>query len=108
MGALWLTFTTSVILIASAISAFAQQTCTRSGNAITCADGRIGVWTGDAIVWLDGTRSSIAGHPSVIIGHKSSVHIGPGVYVGQGKGVAPLDDPNKKPCVVLDGVAYCN
>jgi hypothetical protein len=53
-------------------------------------------------------QSKVAGHPSVIIGHKPSVYVGPGVFVGQGKGMVPLDDPNKKPCVVLDGVAYCS
>jgi hypothetical protein len=34
-----------------------------------------------------------------VIGNKSSVTIGPGVFVGQGKGVVPLDDPNKARCV---------
>jgi hypothetical protein len=46
--------------------------------------------------------------PSVVIGHKSSVTIGPGVFVGQGKGMVPLDDPNKRRCVTLDDVSYCN
>jgi hypothetical protein len=49
-------------------------------------------------------------HPSVIIGNKSSVRVGPGVFVGQGKGVVPLDDPNapnKTRCAVLDGASYC-
>jgi hypothetical protein len=38
------------------------------------------------------------------------VTVGPGVFVGQGKGVVPLDDPNapnKTRCAVLDGVSYC-
>jgi len=41
--------------------------------------------SGDAILWPDGTRSSASPHPSVIIGNKSSVKVGPGVFVGQGK-----------------------
>jgi hypothetical protein len=55
----------------------------------------------------DSTRGE---HPSVIIGNKSSVRVGPGVFVGQGKGVVPLDDPNapnKTRCAVLEGMSYC-
>jgi hypothetical protein len=67
--------------------------------------------SGDAILWPDGTRSSLSSpNPSVIIGNKSSVIVGPGVFVGQGKGVVPLDNPsapNKAGCPVLDGVSYC-
>jgi hypothetical protein len=32
------------------------------------------------------------------------------VFVGQGKGMVPLDDPNapnKRQCAILDGVSYC-
>ena len=86
------------------------QACTRSGDAVACDDGRRGLLSGDAIIWPDGTRSSLTPHPSVIIGNRSSVHVGPGVFVGQGKGVVPLDDPNapnKTRCAVLDGVSYC-
>ena len=77
---------------------------------VTCDDGRRGVLSGDAIIWPDGTRSSLSPHPSVIIGNKSSVTVGPGVFVGQGKGVVPLDNPNapnKTRCAILDGVSYC-
>jgi hypothetical protein len=87
------------------------QSCTRAGDAVTCDDGRHGILSGDAIVWPDGTRSSLTPHPSVIIGNKSSVVVGQGVFVGQGKGVAPLDNPSspyKLRCAVLDGVSYCN
>jgi hypothetical protein len=49
------------------------QSCTREGDAVTCNDGRHGIWSGDAIIWPDGTRSSLTPHPSVIIGNKSSV-----------------------------------
>jgi hypothetical protein len=38
------------------------------------------------------------------------VVVGQGVFVGQGKGVVPLDNPSapdKARCPVLDGVAYC-
>jgi len=86
------------------------QVCHREGSAVTCDDGRRGELSGDAIIWSDGTRSSSSPHPSVIIGNKSSVHVGSGVFVGQGKGVVPLDDPkapNKTRCAILDGVSYC-
>jgi hypothetical protein len=86
------------------------QVCHREGPVVTCDDGRRGMLSGDAIIWPDGTRSSATPHPSVIIGNKSSVTVGPGVFVGQGKGVVPLDDPNapnKTRCAILDGVSYC-
>jgi hypothetical protein len=86
------------------------QACTREGANVSCDDGRHGFLSGDAIIWPDGTRSSLAPHPSVIIGNKSSVTVGPGVFVGQGKGVVPLDNPNapnKTRCAVLDGASYC-
>ena len=70
------------------------QLCHRDATAVTCDDGRRGVWSGDAIIWPDGTRSRASPHPSVVIGNKSSVTIGPGVFVGPGKGMEPLDDPN--------------
>jgi hypothetical protein len=86
------------------------QVCTRQGSDVTCNDGRRGVLSGDAIIWPAGTRSSASPHPSVIIGNKSSVQVGPGVFVGQGNGVVPMDDPNapnKTRCAILDGVSYC-
>ncbi len=87
------------------------QACTRQGDAVSCDDGRRGVLSGDAILWPDGTRSSLASpHPSVIIGNKSSVIVGPGVFVGKGKGVVPMDNPSspyKARCAVLDGLSYC-
>lgn len=98
----------AMLLLATAASA---QTCRRAGSAVTCDDGRVGTFTGDAIVWPDGTRSAASPHPDVIIGHKPSVRVGPGVFVGRGSGVAPLDDPNaphKRNCAVLDGVPYCH
>src|SRR5207249_1760206 len=88
----------------------AAQICTRQGVDVSCNDGRRGVLSGDAIIWPDGTRSSASPHPSVIIGNKSSVRVGPGVFVGKGKGVVPLDDPNapnKTRCAILDVVSYC-
>jgi hypothetical protein len=102
-------------ILLSAIAAGASgpamaQACTRQGDAVSCDDGRRGLLSGDAIIWPDGTRSSLSPHPSVIIGNKSSVRVGPGVFVGQGKGVVPLDDPNapnKTRCAVLDGASYC-
>ena len=87
------------------------QACTRQGVDVACDDGKRGILSGDAIIWADGTRSSLTSpHPSVIIGNKSSVIVGPGVFVGKGKGVVPMDNPsapNKARCAVLDGVSYC-
>jgi hypothetical protein len=99
----------SCLSIALPVPAMAQL-CTRQGVEVSCDDGRHGVLAGDAIIWPDGTRSSASPHPSVIIGNKSSVHVGQGVFVGQGNGMAPLDDPNapnKRRCAILDGVSYC-
>ena len=100
----------AVVALGSAGSALAQA-CTRDGPVVMCNDGRRGLLSGDAIVWPDGTRSSLTPHPSVIIGNKSSVVVGQGVFVGQGKGVVPLDNPSspyKQRCAVLDGISYCN
>jgi hypothetical protein len=100
----------SAMLAGSAAPALAQA-CTRQGIDVTCDDGRRGIFSGQAIIWADGTRSSLASpHPSVVIGNKSSVIVGQGVFVGQGKGVVPLDNPSapdKARCPLLDGVAYC-
>ena len=87
------------------------QSCTRQGIDVGCDDGRRGILSGEAIIWADGTRSSLTSpHPSIIIGNKSSVIVGQGVFVGKGKGVVPLDNPsapNKARCPILDGVSYC-
>ena len=95
----------------SATSPAAAQSCTRQGTDVSCDDGKRGIFTGDAIILADGSRSNLASpHPSVIIGNKSSVIVGQGVFVGQGKGAVPLDNPgapNKTRCPVLDGAAYC-
>jgi hypothetical protein len=88
------------------------QACTRQGTDVSCDDGRRGIFAGDAIIWADGTRSSLASpHPSVIVGNKSSVIVGNGVFVGQGKGSVPMEnpsDPRRARCPVLDGVSYCH
>ena len=104
----------SILISAAALAAASPaeaRNCTRQGNDVTCDDGSRGIFTGDAIVWPDGTRANLASpHPSVIVGNKSSVVVGKGVFVGSGKGVVPLDnpsDPNKVRCTVLDGVSYC-
>jgi hypothetical protein len=104
----------SILISAAALAAASPaeaRNCTRQGNDVTCDDGSRGIFTGDAIIWPDGTRANLASpHPSVIIGNKSSVVVGKGVFVGSGKGVVPLDnpsDPNKARCTVLDGVSYC-
>lgn len=102
-----LTMGLAVLGIAATTTAAQAQHCRHEGTDVFCDDGRRGIWSGDAIIWPDGTRSRSSPHPSVIIGNKSSVRIGPGVFVGQGKGMVPLDDPNKTPCVTLDDVPYC-
>ena len=85
------------------------QNCTRAGVDVTCDDGRHGILSGDAIIWADGTRSSrVSPHPSVVIGNKSSVIVGQGVFVGQGKGMVPMENPGAQTsCPVLEGVSYC-
>ena len=101
----------SAIIAAAGSAPAMAQACTREGANVSCDDGRRGIWSGDAIIWADGTRSSLTSpHPSVIIGNKSSVIVGPGVFVGQGKGMVPMENPsapNKARCAVLDGVSYC-
>jgi hypothetical protein len=89
------------------------QACTKQGVDVSCDDGRRGIFAGDAIVWADGSKSRLASpHPSVIIGNKSSVVIGPGVFAGNGKGgYVPMENPSapsKARCPVLDGVSYCH
>jgi hypothetical protein len=105
-----LAFAILAAALGSAGSAHAEN-CTRQGVDVTCDDGRRGVLEGNAILWPDGTRSSSTPHPSVIIGNKASVHIGPGVFVGNGHGgMVPMDDPNapnKTRCAIVDGVSYC-
>lgn len=104
-----------LLLVASAAGTAGPamaQACTRQGTDVSCDDGRHGMFAGDAIIWADGTRSSLSSpHPSVIIGNKSSVIVGQGVFVGgQGKGVVPMEnpsDPRRARCPVLDGVSYC-
>ena len=88
------------------------QACTKQGVDVSCDDGRRGIFAGDAIVWADGSKSRLASpHPSVIIGNKSSVVIGPGVFAGNGKGGSvPMENPSapsKARCPILDGVSYC-
>jgi hypothetical protein len=100
-----------ILALGAALSGPAlSQVCTRQGVDVSCDDGRHGLLSGDAILWPDGTRSSSTPHQSVIIGNKNSVHVGAGVFVGQGKGMVPLDDPNapnKRQCAILEGVSYC-
>jgi hypothetical protein len=106
----------AVAIVMSAISAAGSggalaQACTREGTDVSCDDGRRGIFSGDAIIWADGTRSNLTSpHPSVIIGNKSSVIVGQGVFVGHGKGVVPLENPSapeRARCPVLDGLSYC-
>ena len=99
-------------LVAGAGAPAMAQSCTRQGVDVSCDDGRRGIFSGAAIIWADGTRSSLASpHPSVIIGNKSSVVIGPGVFAGNGKGgYVPIENPSaptKARCPILDGVSYC-
>ena len=97
-------------LALGAVGPAIAQSCTRQGVDVTCDDGRRGGFAGESLIWADGTRSSASPHPSVIIGNKSSIHVGQGVFVGQGNGMVPMDDPNapnKRRCAILDGVSYC-
>jgi hypothetical protein len=98
-------------LVGGAAGPAMAQSCTRQGVDVSCNDGRRGIFAGEAIIWADGTRSNLASpHPSVIVGNKSSVTVGPGVFVGKGKGVVPMEnpsDPRRARCPVLDGVSYC-
>ena len=101
----------SALALGGAGAAMAQA-CTKQGVDVSCDDGRRGIFAGDAIVWADGSKSRLASpHPSVIIGNKSSVVIGPGVFAGNGKGgVVPMENPSapsKARCPILDGVSYC-
>jgi len=99
----------TVALMLTGAPAMAQN-CARSGTDVTCDDGRSGKFVGDAILWPDGTRSSASPHANVIISHPSSVQVGPGVFVGKGSGMVPLDNPNgrfKQQCALLEGVSYC-
>ena len=95
------------------ISGASAQACKREGSTVTCDDGRQGVLADTAIIWSDGTRShSATPHPSIIIGNKSSIHVGQGVFYGTGKAgsTMPLDDPNapnKTRCAIVDGVPFC-
>ncbi|WP_409334339.1 hypothetical protein [Bradyrhizobium sp. AUGA SZCCT0283] len=102
----------SALALGAANPAMAQS-CTRQGVDVSCDDGRRGIFAGESIIWADGSRSNLVSpHPSVIIGNKSSVVIGPGVFAGSGsgKGMVPMENPsapNKARCPVLDGVSYC-
>jgi len=101
----------SALALGAAGPAMAQS-CTKQGVDVTCDDGRRGIFAGESLIWADGTRSNLVSpHPSVIIGNKSSVVIGPGVFAGNGKGgYVPMENPsapNKARCPVLDGVSYC-
>jgi hypothetical protein len=109
---LWLSILVATFFAGAAAGPAMAQACTRQGTDVSCDDGRRGIFAGDAIVWADGSRSRLASpHPSVIIGNKSSVVIGPGVFAGNGKGgYVPMENPsapNKARCPVLDGVSYC-
>ena len=101
---------TSTMIAAGACPTLAQV-CIRQGVDVSCDDGRHGIFSDNAIIWPDGSRSNLASpHPSVIIGNKASVFVGPGVFVGQGKGAVPLENPSapgKTRCPILDGVSYC-
>jgi hypothetical protein len=98
-------------MVAGSTAPALAQSCSKQGVDVSCDDGRRGILSGDAIIWADGARSSLTSpHPSVIIGNKSSVVVGQGVFVGKGKGVVPMEnpsDPRRARCPMLDGVAYC-
>jgi hypothetical protein len=103
----------SILVAAAAVQAgpALAQACTRQGVDVGCDDGRRGILSGDTIIWADGNRLSLTSpHPSVIVGNKSSVIVGPGVLVGKGTGAVPMENPSaphRARCAVLDGVSYC-
>ena len=79
------------------------------GPVVSCDDGRRGAV---------GRRHHLARRHAIECIAKPECHHrqqivgegGPGVFVGQGKGAVPLDDPNapnKARCAILDGVSYC-
>ena len=100
-----------VVAVAAGAGPALAQSCTRAGTDVSCDDGRRGVLSGDTIIWSDGTRASLTSpHPSVIVGNRSSVRVGQGVFVGKGSSVVPMEnpsDPRRARCPVLDGVPYC-
>ena len=103
----------ATVLAALLLSGPALATpCARVADQVTCADGRAGLFRGDEIAWSDGSVSRLAPHPSVRIARDGSVRVGPGVFVGDGRGgKRPLDDPataDSARCAELDGVSYCN
>jgi hypothetical protein len=106
-----LLLTALVPLTLAGVSSASAQACKREGSSVMCEDGRQGILADTAIIWTDGTRShSATPHPSVIIGNKSSIRVGQGVFVGTGRGSMPLDDPNapnKTRCAIVEGVSYC-
>src|ERR1700754_3873231 len=106
-----LAFSVLISAVVMGSPAALAQSCARQGVDVSCDDGRRGILSGDAIIWADGSRSSLASpHPSVIVGNKSAVVVGPGVFVGQGKGAVPMHNPsapNKALCAVLEVVSYC-
>ena len=87
------------------------QACTRQGVDVACDDGRRGILSGDAIIWADGSRSSLTSpHPSVIIGNKSSVVVGRACSSARARAWCRWTiraRRNKARCAVLDGVSYC-
>jgi hypothetical protein len=99
------------LVVATGSGPALAQSCSKAGADVSCDDGRRGVLSGDTIIWSDGTRSSLTSpHPSVIVGNRSSVRIGQGVFIGKGSGVVPMEDPSdprRARCPVLDGVPYC-
>ena len=106
---------TRALLFSILMSAFAAgaagpamaQACTRQGTDVSCDDGRRGIFAGDAIIWADGTRSSLASpHPSVIIGNKSSVVVGQGVFVGTGQGRGADGKPERPAPGALPGARW--
>ena len=105
------TFAVLGLVVAAGAGPALAQSCTKTGTDVSCDDGRRGVLSGDTITWSDGTRSSLTSpHPSVIVGNRSSVRVGQGVFVGKGSGVVPMEnpsDPRRARCPVLDGVPYC-
>ena len=87
------------------------QACTHDGPVVNCDDGRRGMLSGDAISGPTARDRASRRIPASSSATNRRCVVGQGVFVGKGKGVVPLDDPNapnKTRCAMLDGVSYCN
>jgi hypothetical protein len=94
----------SILMSATSIAgpALAQNCPGRASMSAAMTTG--GMVSGDTIIFADGARSSLTSqHPSVIIGHKSSVIVGQGVFVGKSNGMVPMEKSERSEQGALPG-----